>query len=210
VPVSGADADRRTDGEPGGTVGDVDGGVTRRLTQRCWIAASVLLTLSGCLLLVVLLRSWGTVSAVLALVAVAAVIPGGLLAGRARGWSMVRAASLPLPGGRAAVVGPPRPLSPIRTGAPVRRRLGASVVPILADGAEQPGGGALIVHARTDGLSLADGDRVSCFTIRRGGVDAFVRASANESERPVTGRFVLLRVSDDAVFIATTRLTDTW
>jgi len=114
-----------------------------------------------------------------------------------------------LSAGRPAIVGPPQPLSPVRTGAPIRRKLGAGVVPIRADGPAQPGGGAVVVHARADGLALADGDRVDFFTIRANGVDP-TGPAGDEPERQVNGQFVLLRISDGAAFLATTRLTESW
>lgn len=206
----GSDADWNGNGEHGRTVGELDGGVALRLTRRCRSAAVVLIVLGAGLLLVVLLRSWSTVSAVLALLAIAAVIPGGLLAVRAYRWSMIRTATFPESAGRPAVLGPPRPLSPVRTGAPLRRRLGASVVPIRAVDGEQPGGGAVVVHARADGLQLTDADQVSYFVIRGNVLASSGSAPAAHSERPITGRFVLFRPSDGAAFLATTRLSDTW
>ena len=133
-----------------------------------------------------------------------------------------------------AIVGPPRPLSPPKPGAPIKRRLSAVVVPVHLDHSEQhadqtsapgdnsapgdvdnpspdgrdnsaPGGGALIVHARSDSEALHDGDRVLVCHLGRHGFDQ------GSLEKPtVTGRFVLLRESDGQAFLATTRLTDTW
>ena len=133
-----------------------------------------------------------------------------------------------------AIVGPPRPLSPPKPGAPIKRRLSAVVVPVHLNHSEQhanqtsalgdnsalgdvdstapgdgdnsaPGGGALIVHARSDSEALRDGDRVLVWHLGRHGFE-----QSNLEKPAVTGRFVLLRESDGQAFLATTRLTDTW
>ena len=149
-----------------------------------------------------------------------------------------------------AIVGPPRPLSPPKPGAPIKRRLSAVVVPVHLDSSEPdadqssapgggelsvvdnfaPGGGALIVHARSDTEALRDGDRVLVWHLGRHGIDrggidqggtdrGGVRGrgtgqggieKAGVEKAAVTGRFVLLRESDGQAFLATTRLTDTW
>ena len=141
---------------------------------------------------------------------------------------------------RVAIVGPPRPLSPPKPGAPIKRRLGAVVVPVHLDtsdpltdqtsapgGGESsvadnsaPGGGALIVHARSDAEALREGDRVLVWHLgRRGlsqgrtdrvGTDQRGTGRGGIEKSAVTGRFVLLRESDGQAFLATTRLTDTW
>ena len=114
----------------------------------------------------------------------------------------------------AARIGPPRPLSPGRPGTPVKRRLGAAVVPVHCADGPAPGGGALVVHARGDDVTLVDGDDVQIFPVGRRGVSPPATAGVpnpKSSERSVTtGRFVLLRESDGQAFLATTRLTDTW
>ena len=46
MPHTGADADGAVDRKHGGTVGELDGGVTRRLARRCWTASAVLLAIS--------------------------------------------------------------------------------------------------------------------------------------------------------------------
>ena len=83
-----------------------------------------------------------------------------------------------------------------------------------------PGGGALIVHARSDAEALREGDRVLVWHLGRHGIDrgdidqgGIVRGGAGRGgieKSAVTGRFVLLRASDGQAFVATTRLTDTW
>ena len=153
-------------GSPAPTIADHDGGVARRLTTRCRIAASVLLVFAvGCLLIGVL-NDFTDSTALLLLLAAGAVAWGAMLLRRAALWSSVAASPLPSsPGmpsspGIEAVVGPPKRLSPGVPGAPVKRRLGAKVVPIHAEVDPQPGGGALVVHARADGLELVAGDGV--------------------------------------------------
>jgi hypothetical protein len=159
------------------------------------------------------------------------------------------------PNPQPAIVGPPRPLSPPKPGAPIKRRLGAVVVPVHLDTGERhvdldsapregessvvenstPGGGALIVHARSDAEALGDGDRVLVWhlgrhgihqgsgdrnggdrnridrnRIDRNGFDPSINDRSRTEKPAVTGRFVLLRESDGQAFLGTTRLTDTW
>lgn len=124
--------------------------------------------------------------------------------------------ALPVPGapalpGLAATIGPPRRLSPGAAGAPVKRRLNSAVVPIYTDDGPSPGDGALVVHARADGAGLSEGDTVLVWLAGSNGLIALpVTASAGPTATPVRGRFVLYRRSDGEVFLATTRLTDTW
>ena len=111
----------------------------------------------------------------------------------------------------AATIGPTRRLSPGAAGAPVKRRLNSSLVPIYTDDGPSPGDGALVVHARADGAMLSDGDTVLVWLAGSNGLTALlVTASAGPTAAPVRGRFVLYRRSDGEVFLATTRLTDTW
>lgn len=134
------------------------------------------------------------------------------------------------PNPHVAIVGPPRPLSPPKPGAPIKRRLGAVVVPVHLDtsdpfadqtsapgGGESsvadnsaPGGGALIVHARSDAEALREGDRVLVWHLGRHGLGQGGTGRGGIEKSAVTGRFVLLRASDGQAFVATTRLTDTW
>jgi len=211
------------------TIGDRDGGVALRLGRRCRLAASILLVVGAVLLLVAALTNWGLIPAVLAVFGGALVLGAVPLARRASLWTATRQSPLPPPlslatarpavtGGsaslpRTATVGPSRPLSPGRPGAPVSRRLGAAVVPVLVDDGPAPGGGALIVHARGDAEALADGDVVRVLAVgQRGPVMADAASMGlDHVEKPVTtGRFVLIRDTDGQVFLATTRLTDTW
>ncbi len=79
------------------------------------------------------------------------------------------------------------------------------VLPIRANSGASPGDGALIVHARADGVSPAAGDRLRIMPIS--GVRNPL-APGNNPRRAV--RVLLLRGSDAALFVATTRVTDTW
>ena len=265
--------------EFGPTVGDRDGEVSLRLGRRCRLAATILLAVGAAVLLAVALTSWGLVSAVATLIAVALVIGAVFLARQASLWTSTRLSVLPdasppsdqldssarldstartaaaeslvttapsdavgpaKPKPQVAIVGPPRPLSPPKQGAPIKRRLGAVVVPVHLDtsdpltdqtsapgGGESsvadisaPGGGALIVHARSDAEALREGDRVLVWHLgRRGlsqgrtdrvGTDQRGTGRGGIEKSVVTGRFVLLRESDGQAFLATTRLTDTW
>ena len=136
-------------GSPAPTVADHDGGVARRLTTRCRIAASVLLVFAASGLLIGVLNDFTTSTALLLLLGAGAIAWSAMLLRRAALWSSVAASPLPnSPGisnasGTEAVVGPPKRLSPGVPGAPVKRRLGAKVVPIHAEVDPQPGGGAL-------------------------------------------------------------------
>jgi hypothetical protein len=205
------------------TVAHRDGGVARRLTTRCRIAAAVLLVVAGCGLLIGLLTD-ATVSTLLFAIAAGAVLWAAVLVRRAGLWSSIAGSVLPSTLGAEAVVGPTKRLSPGIPGAPVKRRLGASVVPIHAQVDPQPGGGALVVHARADGLELIAGDHVQVWPATRGGLglaasasasaSAGVRRSAPGARGPETkiasGRWVLVRATDGVVFLATTRVSDTW
>ncbi len=190
-----------------------DGGVTRRLTVRCRIAGSVLLVAGATALLVAVLRSWDLVSAVLTILAAGAVTGAVILAVRARMWARIGASPMSAAAGVPATIGRPRPLSPGRPGAPLRRRLGASVVPVRAASDPQPGGGALVVHARTptgeEAIALAEADAVRIWPVGGTGLGS-PRPPSGRSTRATRGRFVIHRQSDGAVFLATTRLTDTW
>jgi hypothetical protein len=122
----------------------------------------------------------------------------------------------PVPGGPAlpglaATIGPTRRLSPGAAGTPVKRRLNSAVVPIYTDDGPAPGDGALVIHARADGAVLSEGDTVLVWLAGKKGLTALpVTASAGPNAAPVRGRFVLYRQSDGEIFLATTRLTDTW
>jgi len=200
-------------GVPGPTIADHDGGVACRLTTRCRVAASVLAVFATLLLLFGVLRSWSASAALFLLLAAGALAWAATLHRRARLWSSV--ASAPITGlvGRDATAGPPKRLSPGIPGAPVKRRLGATVVPMRSASDPQPGGGALVVHARADGLHLTAGDEVRLSPAARvgfGSTPAQGSADATPAETVASGRFVLYRASDGAVFLATTRLSDTW
>lgn len=209
------DADRTSDtsGSPSGSaplIGDRDGEVSRRLTVRCRLAASTLGVLGASLVVVPVFRSWSMVSAGLTCVAVVVLSGAGLLAIRARTWSAVGRSVVPADGGADAIVGPPRPLSPGLPGAPVKRKFGASVVPVHQDQGRQPGAGALIVHARMDLLALANRDAVKLWHVGSGVLAPPGEPRPGPARASVGGRFVLIRERDGAVFLATTRLTDTW
>ena len=113
--------------------------------------------------------------------------------------------------GAVATIGPPRQLSPGVPSAPVKRRLNTAVVPIYADDGPSPGDGALVIHARADGKILTEGDTVLVWFARNTGLTS-LPAKIDVGRRPssVRGRFVLFREADAEVFLATTRLTDTW
>jgi len=193
------DDDRAAPGGPAGlgeqaaapTVGNRDGGVSARLIGRCRIAACLATAVGGCFLLVAALRSWDIGSAVLTMVAAGALAGAAVLARRARLWRRISPTPIVTASGRPATIGQPRPLSPGRPGAQLNRKLGAVVVPIRVPVGPQPGGGALVVHARRDAVALAAGDAALVWAVGQ-------------------RRFVLYRETDEAVFLATTRLTDTW
>jgi hypothetical protein len=165
-------------------------------------------------LLIGVLRMWSFSSALFVLLAVGALAWAATLSRRVRLWSSVALA--PIAGvvvGREATTGPPKRLSPGIPGAPMKRRLGATVVPIHTAVDPQPGGGALVVHARTDRIALTGGDEVRLSPAARVGVGSTPQlpgSAADQTEIIRSGRFVLYRISDGAVFLATTRLSDTW
>ncbi len=184
---------------------DDDGGVARRLARRSRTASAVLLVVGVAVLVVVLLLPSGLVTVLAALLAVVVIAIGAVLAVRGLLWAGVDALPVPVAGGTAAVIGPPTHLSPVRPGAPLRRKLGAKVVPIRTADGPQPGGGALLVHARSDGEALVADDRVRVWLATRR------KFGPLENGRPtdlVRGRFILRRDSDGALFLATTRLSD--
>ncbi|MGS0688813.1 hypothetical protein ACVBEQ_27305 [Nakamurella sp. GG22] len=198
-------------------VGTSDGGVSRRVSRRCRTAAAAASVLAGACLLVAAVRPQDLVSGVLVLLAAAAVLTAAVLVRRSALWTSIASATLPTATGQSGTVGAPQPLSPPKPGAPLRRRIGAWVVPVHATDGPQPGAGALVVHARTDGITLTAGDRVRIWRAGRAGAEP-VAAGASQTSAPagdgeipaVTGRFVLRRESDGEVFLGTTRLTDTW
>ena len=186
-------------------VGSRDGGVTARLSRRCRIAAAALLGVAAACLLPVVLRGWDPLSGVLALVALVALLGGVAMWRRWALWTAVAGARVPVGPWITATTGDPRALSPHPTGSPIKRRYGAVVLPLRADSGPTPGDGALIVHARADGAAPAAGDRLRVVPVARRG-DPFAAAS----DAPSAVRVLLLRDSDGAVFVATTRVTDTW
>ena len=106
----------------------------------------------------------------------------------------------------------------------MQRKVGAVVVPIRLPAGPQPGGGALIVHGRRDGVTVAASDAVLVWAVARGALvsppGTAERTATTPAGRPLnpgdTGnacsarRFVMYRERDGAVFLATSRLTDTW
>jgi hypothetical protein len=147
----------------------------------------------------------------LALIAVGMLAFGLLLAVRARTWSALADTTLPPVGEADAIIGAPRALSPVAPHAPLKRKLGALVVPIHRYDGPQPGGGALIVHARADATALAVEDEVEIWPAGPRGVQgkpAGLRATSEKDA--VGGRFVIRRTRDAMVFLATSKLTDTW
>jgi hypothetical protein len=204
---------RRDPGRPAASrIGDHDGGVSRRLLIRCRAGAVVLGTVGVVFLVFAAVRSWGMVSAGAALLATGLLTGGALLAWRARIWSAVTATTLPAEGEPDAIIGPPRALSPGVPSAPVKRKLGPSVVPIRRFDDPQPGGGALIVHARADAATLAADNEVEIWQIGPGAVVGPAAPYATEPEKKgaTGGRFVIRRSQDGMIFLATSRLTDTW
>ncbi len=184
--------------------GGNDGGVLRRLVRRSGTGAAVLEIIGLVLIAAAFLLPWGLVTGTAALVAVALLAIGAVLAVRATFWSRLANSREPLEGGAVGVVGPVKALSPTRPGAPLRRKLTATVVPIAVRGGPQPGGGALLVHARSDGIALAEGDDIEVWRAARTGPQALPA----EGQKPVSGRFILRRDADGVVFYATSRLTD--
>ena len=182
-----------------------DGGVLRRLARRPRTAAAVLILAGAALLVVALLLPPRLLTVLAALLAVAAIAVGAVLTVRASWWAAVGRVQIPVAGGAPGVIGPTTPLSPVRPGAPIRRRLGAAVVPIRVMDGPQPGGGALLIHARQDGVTLVGGDQVQVWRAARGGLE---QPLVFDGSADVSGRFVLRRNSDRAVFLGTTRLTD--
>lgn len=188
-----------------GQVGGRDGGVTTRLARRCLAAAAILIGVAALCLLLVALRDWDVPSALLALVALPAIAGGVILWRRRALWTSVSRAVLGTGLGMNATTGDPRPLSPSRNGSPFKRRLGALVLPLRADSGPTPGDGALIVHTRADGVAPAAGDRLRVVPIARGGDPV---AAGTDPRTAI--RVLLVRDSDGTVFVATTRVTDTW
>lgn len=191
-------------------IGDLDGGVAVRLTRRCRIAAITGALVAAALLAIGAIRPWDALSALLALLAGAAVVVAAVSLRRAVLWSAVSAAAVPDDAPLPAVIGPPRSLSPDRPGAPLRRKLGAVVVPIHTDGAPPPGRGALVVHARADGVHLKDADSVGIWRLGQVGRTRDAVSGASTSAGWSAGRFVLHRAVDGVVFLGTTHLTDAW
>lgn len=186
-------------------VGRRDGGVTTRLSRRCLIAAAILLGVATLCLLPVALRDWGAQSAVLTLLALVAMVGAVIMWRRWALWSSVAGATVPPGLGFAAIAGDPRGLSPRPAGWPIKRRFGALVLPLRAESGPTPGDGALIVHARADGAAPAAGDRLRVVPIARRGDPV-----AAETDSRAAVHVLLMRDCDGTLFVATTRVTDTW
>ena len=179
--------------------------MTTRLARRCLVAAAILLGVAALCLLPVALRNWDARSAALGLMVVVAMVGAVIMWRRWALWTSVATATLPPGLGFAATTGAPRALSPRPTGWPIKRRFGASVLPLRADSGATPGDGALIVHARADGNAPVADDRLRVVPIARGG--GLVAAGID----PLAAvRVLLVRDSDGMLFVATTRVTDTW
>jgi len=192
-------------------IGDRDGGVSRRLRLRLRTGAAVLGSVGATFLLIAAIRSWGMVSAGLVLVAAGLLTGCVLLARRARLWSALADTTLPAFAGADAIIGAPRTLSPGVPNAPVKRKLGAIVVPIHRFDGPQPGGGALIVHARADAAALAADDEVQIWLVGSNGtLGEPAPLPAEAAKTAVGGRFLILRIHDGMVFLATSKVTDTW
>ncbi len=195
----------------GRLVGDVDGGVSHRLVRRCRTAALILLAVAASLLLVVAFTPWNAVSALATVAAGILLLGSALLVKRSALWSAAARSPIPKPepadqsaaAATMSTIGPARLMSPGLAGAPVKRRLKSSVVPIYSADGQSPGGGALVVHARSDGIAVVEGDSVRAWRVGTAGLESLGEAADG-------GRFVLYRDTDDAAFLATTRLTDTW
>jgi len=192
-------------------IGDRDGGVSRRLLIRIRTGAGVLGIVGVAFLLIAAIQPWGLVSAGSALVAVGLLTGCVLLARRARIWSAMADTTLPAAAAADAIIGTPRALSPGVPNAPVKRKLGAMVVPIHRFDGPQPGGGALIVHTRVDAAALAADDEVEIWLVGpRGLLGESAGLPLDTEKDSVTGRFVIRRTNDGTIFLATSRFTDTW
>ncbi len=186
-------------------VQDDDGGVSRRLARRFRIGAAVMLLVGAVLLLVGVLRPPSLPTVLAMMVGLAAVGIGAVLVVRTLLWAGMTTAPVPASGGARGVIGAANALSPVRPGAPTRRKLGALIVPIRVTDGPQPGGGALLIHARADGLAPVADDAVRVWRAGRAGPESL---APGETSGAVRGRFLLRRESDGAVFLGTTRLTD--
>jgi len=192
-------------------IGDRDGGVSRRLLVRLRTGAAVLGLLGAAFLLIAAIRPWGMVSAGLVLVAASLLTASVLLALRARLWSVLADTTPPALAGAEAIIGAPRALSPGVPNAPVKRKLGAVVVPIHRFDGPQPGGGALIVHARTDAAALKADDEVQIWLVGSNGIRGEPATLPSEAgNAAVGGRFLIRRSHDGMIFLATSKVTDTW
>ena len=182
-----------------------DGGVARRLARRSRTAAAVLLVAGAALLLLAVLLPRTLLTVLAGVVSVVVLGVGAVLTVRAVFWAGVSANTVQLAGGAPAVIGPPTPLSPVRPSAPLRRRFAAAVIPIRVFDGAQPGGGALLIHGRRDGVALVAGDGVRVWRAARSGPEDM---GVDDDAEVVSGRFVIRRDSDHAVFVGTTRLSD--
>ena len=169
-----------------------DGGVLSRLQRRTrWLSLG--LVVLGALVAVTawVWPGWaaGLGAQIVAGLAVAAALFGAVLYGiQIQRW--VAAAALDVdtvavPG----AVGQPVPMVGRKPGAPIRRRLPPVIVPIKADLDGLRDGDALVIHARRDGVALADGDPVRIAAVRKRGPWLVRRddGAVFAAERGVTG-----------------------
>jgi hypothetical protein len=171
----------------------------------------VLGVVGAAFLLIAAIRSWGIVSAGLVLVSAGLLTASVLLALRARLWSVLADTTPPALAGAEAIIGAPRALSPGVPNAPVKRKLGAVVVPIHRFDGPQPGGGALIVHARADAAVLKADDEVQIWLVGSDGkLGEPATLPAQAEKAAFGGRFLIRRVHDGMIFLATSKVTDIW
>jgi hypothetical protein len=183
--------DDRSNGEP-----TADGGVLLRLARRTATTAGVL---GVAVLLITATGLWWpgwfarpvglTVGVLLVMGCTVGAV--GLLR-RSGSWTALTAGALRDSPGVATVVGEPRALHGTRPMVVRRRRYAAEVVPIRSATGPWTGGAALIVHGRSDGVSLrADDDVVARWVHLR-------------------GPYLLQRTADGALFAAERSTLGAW
>jgi hypothetical protein len=140
-----------------------DGGVLSRLQRRTRGLSIGVATLGA----LVAITAWGWpgwadglgAQLVAGLSVGAALFTAAVFGMQAQRWAAAAALNVDavaVPG----AVGRPVPLAGTKPGAPIRRRLPPVIVPVTAELDGLRDGEALVVHARRDGIALADGDPV--------------------------------------------------
>jgi len=180
-----------------------DGGVIARLQRRNRLVGSILAAVAA-LGVVYVLVWFKAPSSAAGLTLKVIILLVFVLAARqlrvAGAWSRAQR-TMDAGQGFPGVVGDGRALQTVRPGQPVKRRHPAAVVPIRTEAGPLVGGTGLLIHGRSDGVSLSDGDEVIAWQIEP-------RRAAEVLKTPSPkGHYVIRREGDGQIFAGDTSVT---